>query len=143
MTGPKQIRTRRNRTSRARTKAPENRGGARDQSANKKKPPKARTDMRDLLIERLEYTQEHPKELGKHWIDHIIVRWKDPRTCQTTSGMKWFADMTSMLFYEPKKFPSVSRPQTEEPGDSKSAEKIGETGLPPLAPDPAKAKAAT
>ncbi len=124
-------------------KAPQNRGGARANTGPKPKPKAtAIAECREELIARLKAVAEDPSLLGKHWIDPWVKFLRSPeRLMTTTSGTKLLANLTDMIFcggQPPVRVgPALMKP-SEEPGDSENGEDLGQLGLPPLKPDPAK-----
>lgn len=135
MSGPKRIKSRRN----IRTQVRSKHGGARPNSGPKK-TPKVHQDMRALLIERLQITIEKPKELGKHWMDYLVIHIRDPQIRATPYGAKLMYETFKLIFLKsqntPRRSPRFAR---DDAGDeSEDPPLSGETGLPPLAPDPAK-----
>ncbi len=132
--GPKRVQSRTN----IRTQVRNRHGGARSGSGRKKKT-NAREDMRALLIERMQITIERPKELGKHWVDHWIIQLRDPQISATIPGIKLAHEMFKLIFFKsPNSIPRRFARDDEEPGDSNSSEDLGQKGLPPRKPDPAK-----
>ncbi len=130
-TGPKRVQSRRN----IRTQARSKHGGARSGSGRKKRP-KLHQDMRDLLVERMKITIEKPKELGKHWMDHWIIQFRDPEVQATPYGAKLTYEMFKLIFFKsqnsiPRRFARDDEESEDRPFPP------GGIGLPPLKPDPA------
>ena len=136
MTGPKQVRTRRNKISQVRRGAPQNRGGARANSGPQKITKLPRGDYRDEFVARKrELCKEKPDPpLGKHWLDDWIIPLGDRGFQRTTAGAKYVNQTFEWIMHD------VRQPGTPagHQGAPKSGEDIGQRGLPPLKPDPAK-----
>ncbi len=142
MTGPKRIKSRTNTRTKVRN-VRETRGGAHVKvTRTPKQKATAIAECREELIQRLKDVTADPSVLGQHWVDSWVTMIREPgRLLSTTSGTKLIANLTDMIFCgappPPMPRPWASKP-TGEPEDSKNGEDLGQSGLPPLKPDPAK-----